>query len=364
MSIKLYCALAVLLLPILSCSAQPRVSLEQKVARMLIVGFRGTTLEQATTIKEDIVDRGVGGVILFEHNITPVEKNLPSIDILTKLCNDLQALTPRKIMISIDQEGGRVNRMKSKYGFKEMVSQHYLGALNREDSTRYYAGVIANAVSSAGLNTNFTPCVDVNINPESPAIGKMGRSFSDDAALVTKHAMIVIEEHRKRGVLTAVKHFPGHGSSLLDSHLGFTDVSDTWQEKELIPYQTILKEGGCDMVMVSHLFNKRFDDKYPASLSKATVSGLLRDSLHWDGVVITDDMHMKAIAANYGFEESLKLTINAGVDLIILSSNIPGSATAISQQAIDAIVKMVKNGEIPQSRIEESYNRIEKLLGN
>lgn len=364
MILKQFFISLILLLSVFSCSASSEIPLEKKVARMLIVGFRGNTLQEAKNIKEDIVDRGVGGVILFEHNITPVEKGQNSIEILAKLCSDLQSLTDRNIIISIDQEGGRVNRMKSKYGFQEMVSQQYLGSLNNDDTTRHYAAIVAKEVSSVGINTNFTPCVDVNINPESPAIGKMGRSFSDNPSIVAKNAMIVIEEHHKKGLFTAVKHFPGHGSSLLDSHLGFTDVTETWQESELVPYKTILKTGGCDMVMISHIFNARFDDKYPASLSKKTVTGLLRDSLKWDGIVITDDMHMKAITSNYGFEQSLKLAINAGVDMIILSSNIPGSAIAVSQVAIDAIVNMVNNKEIPLSRINESYSRIEKLLGN
>ncbi len=337
-------------------------TLEQKAARMLIVGMRGTELRPDNPVVKDIRDRGVGGVILFEHNITPIEKGMDSKARLTRLCQDLQALRTDKLLISIDQEGGRVNRLKTKYGFPRTVSQAYLGKTDNEDTTRHYAGIIARTLEETGFNTNFTPCVDINVNPDCPVIGKVERSFSADPETVIRHASYVIDEHRKRGILTAVKHFPGHGSSSADSHLGFTDVSNSWTEKELLPYRTLLKNGGCDMVMISHVFNRRIDSVYPATLSRETVTGLLREQLEWDGIAVTDDMHMKAISDNYSLEESLQLAINAGIDMIILSSNIPGNTDCISQQAIDLIVKSVREGKIEESRIDEAVARIDRLL--
>ena len=337
-------------------------TLEQKAARMLIVGMRGTQLTPENPVIQDIRNRKVGGIILFEHNIVPIGKGIDSKAQLCKLCNDLQALRDEKLIISIDQEGGRVNRLKTKYGFPKTVSQAYLGTVNNEDTTRYYAGIMAQTLKETGFNTNFAPCVDLNINPECPVIGKVERSFSDNPETVTRHAMFVIEELKKRGIYTAIKHFPGHGSSSTDSHAGFTNVSNSWSEQELIPYQTLLKNNSCDMVMISHVFNNQIDEDYPATLSQKTINGLLRNQLGWNGIVVTDDMHMKAISDNYSLEESLQLTINAGADMIILSSNIPGNTEHISQQAIDLIVKSVREGKIKESRIDEAVARIDNLL--
>lgn len=338
--------------------------LQRKVARMFIVGMRGTELTEDNVVIDDIKEKGVSGVILFEHNIYPANKGVNSIEKLKKLCHDLQSVTDRKILVSIDQEGGRVNRLKEKYGFKKMVSHQYLGDIDNKDTTILYAGNIAKEVKDAGFNTNFAPCVDVNINKQCPVIGKIERSFSDDPYKVSEHAKYFIEEHHRQGLYCAVKHFPGHGSSLTDSHKGFVDVTSTWQEEELIPYKAILQDGGCDMVMISHVFNSKIDDKYPSTLSGKCVDSLLRGVLGWNGVVVTDDMHMKAISDNYSMSEALMLTINAGCDMIIISSNISKDTDYIAKHAIDAIVKLVEEGKITESRIDESLARIDKMLGD
>ncbi|MFI3263227.1 MAG: glycoside hydrolase family 3 N-terminal domain-containing protein [Rikenellaceae bacterium] len=343
-------------------SAQNDVSLREKVARMLIIGFRGTEINDKTPVVVDIKERKIGGIILFEHNITPVEKKLDSKARLKAMCAKIRELADYPIIISIDQEGGKVNRLKTKYGFVPSVTQEYLGKLDKEDSTRMHASSIAQQLVDLGLNTNFTPCVDVNVNRNCPVIAKVGRSFSTDENKVIEHGEYVIDEHNSRGVITAIKHFPGHGSSAADSHEGFTDVTSTWQERELEPFKALLSDESQNMVMISHVFNKNIDDTYPATLSDKTINGLLRQEIGWDGVVITDDMHMKAISDHYSLKEALTLTINAGTDMIILSSNIPGNTDPISEQAIDAIVEQVKAGVITEERINESFNRINKLL--
>ncbi|MDE7134100.1 MAG: hypothetical protein K2N86_02335 [Rikenellaceae bacterium] len=343
--------------------AQGRVSidsltLEQKAARMLIVGMVGTEIDDE--VKRDI-DMGVGGVILFERNIYPAGKKVDSKKRLAQLCRDLVDYAGRPFIVSVDQEGGKVNRLKSKYGFADMPSAEWLGRVNDPDTTRKYARLLAATVDSMGFNVNFAPCVDVNVNSSCPVIGKVQRSFSADADTVALHASIVMQEHAKLGVAASMKHFPGHGSSKVDSHNGFTDVSDTWSERELEPYRQMIYRGMCNMVMVGHLFNRNIDSIYPATLSKKTI-GLLRDSLGFNGVVVTDDMHMGAITKNYSLERSLRLAINAGVDLIILSSNIPGSTNKVSDKAVKAICKAVRSGKISEHRLDESINRVEALL--
>lgn len=359
---KLIC-LALLLSTFSVASAQnDNVPLREKVARMLIIGFRGTEINDNSPVVVDLTERKVGGIIFFEHNITPVEKKLDSKGRFKTMCEKIKELADYPIIISIDQEGGKVNRLKTKYGFAPSVTQEYLGKLDNEDSTRYYSGVTAQQLRDLGLNTNFTPCVDVIVNPNCPVIAKVGRSFSNDEHKVIEHGEYVIDEHNRKGIITAIKHFPGHGSSAADSHDGFTDVTNSWQELELEPFKALLADESQNMVMISHVFNRNIDDKYPATLSDKTINGLLRQEIGWDGIVITDDMHMKAITDHYSLKESLTLTINAGSDMIILSSNIPGNTSPISQQAIDAIMEQIEAGVITEDRINESFARINKLL--
>lgn len=333
----------------------------QKAAKMLIVGIKGTTLSPTNPLVKDIKERGVSGVIFFEHNITPIQQNKDSRAIFKKLVSDIQALTPEKLFLSIDQEGGKVNRLKSKYGFAEMPSHKAIGIANNNDYTAKVSATIAAEVKSMGLNVNFAPSIDVDINPLCPVIGKVDRSFSADETKVTDHARIYINEHHKSGILTSLKHFPGHGNSKVDSHVGFTNISDTWQERELIPFQTLIDENMCDMVMVSHLYNSKIDKLHPASLSKPTIDSLLRKTMKWNGVVITDDMQMKALTDNYGFEEAIVLGINAGIDLFIISTSAAGASDDITWRAISTIVKAVKSGEITEQRLDESVKRIEDL---
>ncbi|MFI3302191.1 MAG: glycoside hydrolase family 3 N-terminal domain-containing protein [Rikenellaceae bacterium] len=353
-------------------TAEP--TLEQKVGRMIIVGMPGVEITPKSVIVEDIIKRKIGGVILFESNVVTAEEKrlsaeeLAKIDFkarLTKLCHDLQSLADYPLIISIDQEGGVVNRLKERYGFVPSVTQQFLGEKDDESLTRQYAHSTASQLREMGINTNFSPCVDVNINLECPAIGRHGRSFSADAGVVARHAQYVMEEHHKQGVVTAIKHFPGHGSSLHDTHLGITDVTSTWQEEELAPYKALLAaaEGEkCNMVMVSHVFNSRLDPKYPATLSKRIITDLLRGEIGWQGVVVTDDMHMKAITDHYTDAEALTLTINGGTDMIILSSNLPTKhGEHVTDAVINTIVEQVKCGAIPKERIDESYKRIVAL---
>jgi beta-N-acetylhexosaminidase len=307
---------------------------------------------------------GIGGVILFEYDLPSKSRprNITSPQQLQNLCSDLQQLSDHKLLIAIDQEGGKVNRLKTNYGFPATVSAQYLGKLDNSDSTRFYAESMAKTLSDCGVNLNFTPCIDLNINPNCPVIGKVERSFSDNPDKVVKHAAIFVERHRTYGVLTCLKHFPGHGSSKDDSHDGFTDITNTWKNVELQPYKTMISNGMCDAVMSSHVFNARLDADYPATLSQKIITGMLRDSLGWDGCIFSDDMNMGAITKNFGFKESIALAINAGIDVLVFSNNAPeGYDPHIAQKALNAILELVNEGVITEQRIEESYRRIMRI---
>jgi beta-N-acetylhexosaminidase len=214
-----------------------------------------------------------------------------------------------------------------------------------------------------GTNSNFAPVVDVNTNPDNPVIGKLERSFSSDPEKVAEHAGYVIDEYSKEGVLSVLKHFPGHGSSTTDSHLGFTDVTDTWDEKELIPYKKLFAEKEIHAVMTAHIYNANIDSVWPATLSDKTINGLLRDSFGFEGVVFSDDMQMEAIRAEYGLETAIQQAINAGVDILIFGNNLQYDPD-IAEKTVNIIQKLLRENKIEKATIEKSLARIDSLKTN
>ncbi|MFN3426816.1 MAG: glycoside hydrolase family 3 protein [Candidatus Thermochlorobacter sp.] len=364
---RLAAVLVLAFLPLAVLSAQTATpslpdSLDFKIGQMLLVGFRGLNLSDTSAIARDIKERYLGAVILFDYDVPSKSfgRNIESPKQVRALCRALQNWsykhTALPLLIAIDQEGGKVARLKEKYGFKPTVSQAYLGALNRLDSTRKYARETAMQLAALGINLNFAPCVDVNLNPQNPIIGGKERSFSSDPTLVTAHARAVLAEHRKAKILTAIKHFPGHGSSAADSHLGLVDVTKHWQSVELLPFQTLIAEQATDMVMTAHIYNAEWDT-LPATLSKRVLTSLLRDSLKFQGVIVSDDMQMKAIADHYGLEEAIKLALQAGVDMLTFGNNLDYDEH-IAEKAVAIIKNLVAAGEISPERIDASYQRI------
>lgn len=340
--------------------SQDDEALRRDIAKMLMVGFRGTELNDTCHIVRDIRDYGIGGVILFEYDAPSKSRprNITSREQLGNLCRQLQVITDERLLIGIDQEGGRVTRLKADYGFPYFASPQQMSKAG-DDSLRYYARLTAETLAELGINVDFAPCVDVNVNPDCPIIGKLGRSFGSDARRVTRCASIWVEELLHHGVTACLKHFPGHGSSSSDTHLGVADVTETWKECELEPYRELV--GGVRMIMTTHVFNARFDSVWPATLSHATLTGLLRDSLHFEGVIITDDMAMGAMTKEYGFEEMVMRAINAGADMLCLSNNGADYDADIVPHTIDLIYNMVMDGRISRDRIHESAERIRKL---
>jgi beta-N-acetylhexosaminidase len=350
---------------LLSCSSPTDtedISLETKIGQMLLIGFRGLEITEESPIAQDIINGRVGGVVLFDYDVALQSsvRNIQSPEQVKNLTNTLQSLSRNELFIAVDQEGGKVCRLKEKYGFPPTVSQQYLGDLDDPDTTAYYAGQTALTLKDNGFNVNFAPVVDLNVNPDNPVIGAIGRSFSSDPKIVTDNAMIVIEKLHNSDLLSTLKHFPGHGSSTSDSHQGFVDVTNTWSAVELIPYQNIINAGAVDFIMTAHIFNSNWDANYPATLSKNVITGILREQLGYQGVVISDDMNMKAITDFYGLEQALMLSINAGVDIIVFGNNLIYDEE-IASKAIAIIKMLVENGEIRKDRIDEAYERIVKM---
>ncbi|EDN68877.1 glycosyl hydrolase, family 3 [Beggiatoa sp. PS] len=342
-------------------------SLEAKIGQMLLVGFRGMSIRErgVKQIIQNIQQFHLGGVILFDYDIVlkSSRRNIKSPRQVKSLVKELQAASQIPLFIAIDQEGGKVKRLKEKFGFPRTVSAQYLGQKNNVALTYQQASKMAKTLATVGINFNFAPVVDLNINPNNPVIGKLERSFSAYPQTVTKHALEFIKAHHAYGVLCSLKHFPGHGSSTRDSHLGMVDVTDTWNEAELEPYQKIInadKMGIVDSIMIAHIFNRRFDPDYPATLSKRIVTGLLRENLEYDGVIVSDDMQMKAITSHYRFEVAIQKTLEAGIDIIVIGNNLKYEPDIVTR-TVGIIKQLIQAGKITEARIEESYQRIQQL---
>ncbi len=339
--------------------------LRRYAAQMLMVGFKGDSINDQSDAARYVRDLKVGAIVLFDVDLTGDatigSRNVTSTGQLATLTRKLQSYADYPLLIALDQEGGRVVRMKTQYGFQPIVSAKYLGETDNEDTTRFYGHRMGEQLHSHGVNINLAPVLDLD-NPQCPAIGKLDRSYGASPTQVVRHARWLIEEHHKQGVLCAVKHFPGHGSAISDSHWGFVDVTQTWSPTELIPFRRLIHENLIDLVMTAHIFNQKLDPDYPATLSRKTLEGLLRKELGYDGVVVTDDMYMEGIINQYSIERALVLAINAGADLICVGNNInTGFEPDRPFRLVDIIVAAVKRGEIPYARLLQSHNRLERL---
>jgi len=340
-----------------SVLAQNTDMLDIRIGQMILIGLPKAEVDQ--TVLNEIKAGRVGSILIFEKNIP---KSTSSFTALKKVIWTYQKAASIPLIVSIDQEGGKVNRLKEKYGFARSITAQEMGKGKTLDSVRFYSEATAATLAGLGINVNFAPVVDVAVNPNNTVIVKNGRSFSSNPDSVAFFAAEFMKPHRKFGVATVLKHFPGHGSSLEDTHLGMADVSKTWTPSELIPYQRLLATGNVDAVMSAHIVNKQLDPKgYPGTLSKRMIDSLLRKQFHFEGVVFSDDMQMQAITKEYGLEEAIKLAINAGIDILCFSNNIQGSEERTITKVHAIIRQLVISGQISQDRIGESFDRIIKL---
>lgn len=365
---RILVTLAIVLLAVNSLLAQlpPDSVLRRYAAGMLMVGFKGDSVTEDCDAARYVRDLKVGAIVLFDIDVTGDatlgSRNITSKERLTRMTAQLQAWADYPLIIATDQEGGRVARLKPQYGFLPTVTAEYLGTLDNEDTTRYYASRLAREMHECGVNVNLAPVVDV-LNHDCAAVGHYQRCFSTEPEVIARHAGWFIEESHRQGVLCTLKHFPGHGNAIDDSHYGFVDVSGNWTTQELEPFRTLIDAGQVDLIMTAHLFNSNIDDEYPATLSAKTINDLLRGEMGFNGVVVTDDIYMQAIRNNYSIPTALELAINAGADLICAGNNISTGFEADRPfKLVDMIVSSVKEGRIPWERLQESHNRVSALF--
>ena len=341
----------------------PPIPLRQRIARLLVVGFRGFNVAPDDWISSAIAVDGIGGVILFDKDRVEPTRNIRSPRQVTRLISDLRSLAPdRELIVAIDQEGGVVTRLSPAHGFPAVASEAAIGSKGDPAVMAWAEGLAATLVD-VGVNLNLAPVVDLNINPKNPAIGALARAFSADPTVVARDASLEVISHRARGVRTALKHFPGLGSATTNTDFGVADVTRTWSTKELTPYQSLLGQDLVEMVMAGNLVNGQFDPNAPASLSSATVKDLLRGELGWDGVVITDDLQAGAITAAFGADDAITLAVEAGNDLLLFANQQVYDPDVVAK-TLDLIEGLVIAGRIDQARIDRSYARAAALFPN
>lgn len=324
-----------------------RMTLDEKIGQMVLVGIEGYQLNENT--KSLIQKHRVGGVILYKQNIKNAEQ-------LLSLINSLKQTNEQYIplFISVDEEGGRVSRMPEE--IKKLPAARAIGDKNDIQLAYDMGATVAELIKAFGFNMNFAPVLDINSNPKNPVIGD--RAFATEPEKVSRIGIAVMKGIQSGNVIPVVKHFPGHGDTSVDSHIGLPVVQNDIERLknfELIPFKEAI-ENDAEVVMIAHILLPEIDEESPATLSKKLITDILKNELGFKGLVITDDMTMGAILENYEIGEAAIKSLAAGADIILVAHEYEKQI-----QVLEAMKKAVEDNIIPESRIDESVYRIIKL---
>ncbi|MFC5532218.1 beta-N-acetylhexosaminidase [Cohnella yongneupensis] len=322
-----------------------KMTLEEKVGQMLMIGVDGTTLDR--TAEKLIKNSHAGGVIVYADNLQRLDESVKLINAIKAANKDNAA----PLLLGVDQEGQKVSRLPK--DFEGIPDSATVGKSGDAEIAKSLGGLLAEELRVMGLNLDFAPVLDINSNPHNPIIGV--RSFGNNAELVAKMGVAEMNGLQESGVIAAVKHFPGHGDTSVDSHLSLPVVRKTLeqlQQQEWIPFQSAINNGA-EIVMVAHILFPLIDNKAPASFSKVIISDQLRGELGFNGVVITDEMTMGAIVNHFGTVNAALKSVDAGSDILMVAHDY-----VKMQSVYDELLKSVKSGKVKESRIDESVRRI------
>lgn len=291
-------------------------TMRQMLGQLIVISFSGTSPADPSVkaVAGALARSEIGGVLYFRYNVGTAA-DVAAVNAL------YTAAHPRlPAVIAIDQEGGAVTRLKPSEGAPDTPSAATIAEGSVEGAADAYEAM-AKRLSELGFTANFGPVVDLLINPNNPVIARFGRSFGRDPDTVTRYAKQFVLAHRAEGVATALKHFPGHGSSTADSHDGAIDLNPTWSPVELEPFRSMIEDDLSDMIMIGHLELDGFSGPgaLPASLSPRAITERLREAMCFDGLIVSDDLSMDAIASTWPLTEAVRLMIDAGGDLALLS---------------------------------------------
>ena len=328
------------------------MTLEHKIGAMLVYGWSGENRDEQTTVnshaREIVQDMHVGGIVLLGRNIAD------DLTSTVNTLNELQSISREPLLMIADQEGGMVARFTD--GVTLFPSNMALGATRAPHLAYKAAAATAEELKALGVNYNFAPCVDINNNPANPIVGT--RSYGDSPEKVAGLAAWAIRGYQDNGVIACAKHFPGHGDTAVDSHLALPSVPyprERLDEVELRPFRAAIT-ASVSTIMTTHIMFPALDTERPSTLSHTIITGLLRNELGYDGVIVTDCLEMKAVADNFGTAEAAVMAIEAGVDLVLICHTLD-----TQREAREAILKAVVDGRITESRLDESVARIAAL---
>ncbi|WP_025785350.1 beta-N-acetylhexosaminidase [Sporosarcina sp. D27] len=324
------------------------MTLDEKIGQLVIAGIDGTAINKAS--QQLIEHYQIGGVIFYANNVGTPDQTVQFVNSL-KIANQNNLLP---LFTSIDQEGGRVARLPKQVA--KLPRSATIGKTNDPDYAFNIGRILGKQLTQFGFNMNFAPVLDVNSNPNNPVIGD--RSFSADPNVVSTLGIQTMKGIEEEHVIPVVKHFPGHGDTSVDSHLELPKVDKTIQQLEqleLIPFKKAI-EADADVVMVAHILLPHLDNTYPASMSAPIITGMLREQLSFNGIIMTDDMTMKAIAKHYDIAQAAVQSVKAGSDVILVAHD-PEKVIAV----IEALKEAVASNEITEKRIDESVMRIIEL---
>ena len=335
-------------------------SMREKIGQMILVGFLGDDPQHPwfKEVLEQVRSGQIGGVLYLQRNIKDKDAVMQMNAALQSAAHDRP-----EVLIAVDQEGGKVQRLRKWVGFPSIPAAKQVAAQMEPEKALQQYDELASKLSAWGFNLNLAPVVDVDVNASNPIVGRLGRSFSSDPAIVARYAAAFVDAHRKNGVLTALKHFPGHGSSRHDSHFTIAEITDSWSEDELIPFRDLIAQKRADLIMTAHVRHKKIQsDTEPklASLSKSVVTGLLRGTLNFSGVVISDDLQMGSVRDLHDVKEAAILAIRAGTDILIFAND-KNPDLEIPEKVTRSILLEAREDEELAGLIEDSYRRISDL---
>lgn len=326
--------------------------LRNMIGQMILIGFPGNVHDHSwqRRVVQMVHDGKIGGVVLFSENIVNPRQ-------VRQFNTTLSRRGSPEPLVCVDQEGGAIQRLTAGKGFVGLPGAQQVGSMSPAQAWNLYRKS-AEEMARLGINCNFGPVVDLDVNPDSPAIGRLGRAYGRDPQKVMAYARSFIDAHRLAGVLTAAKHFPGHGSARNDPHEQVVDISRTWRDAELESFKGIIERDPTDMIMVGHLVHPLFSDgNRPASLSRAAITEILREQLEYRGLIVSDDLDMGAIRKRYGIEEAAVMAIEAGNDMVIIA-NTKTPDILIADRIIGAVSRAIAAGRIKPEAIRQSYDRI------
>lgn len=330
----------------------------------LMIGFRGTkpddagVLKALTYLKEGLIE----GVLFFAYNIIdPLQ-----IKELTQAFKEASPHMPP--LLAVDQEGGKVQRLSDQNGFLSFPSALEIAGSHSVSEAHAVYQQMAQQTHEAGFNYVFGPVVDLH-DEGSPIIGKLGRSYGPRPETVCEYARAFIDAHRQVGVLTCLKHYPGHGLASGDTHQGCVDVTSSFQHKERSPFKTLMASGHAESVMSSHLYHQQWDRHFPVSLSETIIPHYLRQDDQYQGVVVTDDLHMGAIGKYFFFESTLVQALRAQNDLLIFSSHPAANGgvkdfdpkASLPEQLPNSLQRFLSKGLITQEALQKAHERVQRL---